>query len=121
MKFTKDEIYQELKTAHWELVYNWNAVESKIDAAARRADCSVDELRQMMRDIETKYPKPQPKKKRKTWRNIAFKSSCRTCGTLIGFARTDKGKFMPVNLHDFTTHWGCEKPGKRKKKKGGDA
>ena len=60
----------------------------------------------------------KPPKKRKTWRVVKYKKPCRTCGQLIGFAETKNGNVMPVNLHDFTTHWGCEKPGKPKKKKG---
>ena len=82
----REQVYQELKADHWDKVYNWNAIELKIDTAARRAGCTVDELRVMMREIESKYPKL----KRKTWRNIEFKKPCRTCGTVIGFARTDE-------------------------------
>ena len=51
-----------------------------------------------------------------TFRNVEFRKPCRTCGTMIGFARTDNGKLMPVNLNDFSTHWACEKPGKPKRK-----
>ena len=114
----KEQVYQELKTDHWMQVYNWGAVEAKIDAVARYMCCSVEELREMMHEIAEKYPKPRsPKRKPKTWRDIAYERKCRTCGQRIGFARTENGKLMPVNLLDHTTHWGCEKPGKRKKGK----
>lgn len=111
----REQIYQELLKDHWEHVYNWDAIEARIEVAARRAKCSVETLREIMREIEQKYPKPKPKRKR--WRDVEYTKPCRTCGTLIGFARTRKNKMMPVNLHDFTTHWGCEKPGKKKKQK----
>ena len=106
----REQVYQELRIDHWEQVYNWNDVEALIEVAARRAGCSVDELRQIMREIEKKHPKPRK------WRQVEFTKPCRTCGKLIGFARTDAGNLMPVNLNDYTTHWGCEKPGKPKKK-----
>lgn len=109
----REHIYQQLKTDHWDHVHNWHGIEAIIEKVARHTQCSVAELREMMREIEAKHPKP---KKRKTWRNVEFKKPCRTCGTVIGFARTDKGKLMPVNLLDYTTHWDCEKPGKPKKK-----
>lgn len=108
------EVYQQLKTDHWDHVHNWAGVEAIIEKVSRYTDCSVDALREMMREIEAKHPKS---KKKQTWRHVEFTKPCRTCGTVIGFARTDKGNMMPVNLHDFTTHWACEKPSKPKKKK----
>ena len=108
------QIEYELRVEHWLEVYNWDAVEARIEVAARRAKCSVETMREIMREIEQKYPKP---KKKKTWRNIKYKKPCRTCGQLIGFAETKNGNMMQVNLLDFTTHWDCEKPGKKKKEK----
>ena len=50
------------------------------------------------------------------WKNVEFCKPCRTCGKVIGFARTDNNKLMPVNLEDYTTHWPCEKPSKTAEK-----
>lgn len=112
----RDEAYEALKTEHWDDVHNWVGIEAIIDKISQHTKCSVEELREMMRDIEAKHPKRQ-KKKPQTWRRVLYKRPCRTCGELIGFAETEQGNVMPVNLHDFTTHWACEKPGKPKKKK----
>ena len=109
-------IVDELKTKHWDHVHNWVEIEKRIDTVAKCLGCSVETLREVMRHIEKAYPKPI-RKKRKAWRNVEYKKPCRTCGTVIGFARTDKGNMMPVDLNDFSTHWGCEKPGKRKKQR----
>ena len=109
-------LHYDLLHDHWEHDYDWSDIEAIIDTIARQYKCSVSDVRAGMKIIEQQHPKP--KKKRKTWRNIEFKKPCRTCGAVIGFARTDAGKLMPVNLNDFTTHWSCEKPGKPKKKKG---
>lgn len=104
------DMHVELLDDHWLHGYNWAGL--SIDILAKRYNVSVDEIETAMGRIAAENPKPKPK----TWRNIEFTKPCRTCGEVIGFARTEKGKFMPVNLLDRTTHWGCEKPGKRKKK-----
>ena len=109
----KAQVYQQLKTDHWDHVHNWAGIEAIIEKVSQHTKCSVEELREIMREIETEHPKP---KKRQAWRNVEFTKPCRTCGTVIGFARTDNGKLMPVNLNDFSTHWACEKPGKPKRK-----
>lgn len=109
----REQVMYQLKVDHYDHVHNWAGIEAIIEKVSRHTQCSVDDLREMMREIEVKHPKP---KKKRAWRNIEFKKPCRTCGRVIGFSRTDKGNLMPVNLDDFTTHWACEKPGKPKKK-----
>lgn len=107
------QISELLKVKHYNHAGNFRDVEASIESVCRYVGCSVDELREIMREIEA-VARPVS---RKTWRNIEFRRKCRTCGQLIGFARTDADKLMPVNLLDGTTHWTCEKPGKRKKGK----
>lgn len=112
--FSKDEIYESLKTGHWDSVFNWQFVYQNIERVAAYFHCTEKLIYRLAAEIEKKHPKPPPKK---TWTDIAFKRKCRTCGELIGFSRTAKGNFMPVNLHDKSTHWACEKPRKSKRKK----
>lgn len=111
----RNQVSELLRSKHYNHAGNWRAVEANIESVCRYVECSVDELREIMQEIESAvHPDPNPK----VWRNVEFKRKCRTCGEVIGFARTENGKLMPVNLMDKSTHWGCEKPGKRKKKNG---
>ena len=104
-----DDLKSDLYRDHWVQRYNWSGL--SIGKLAEMYNCTMDDVRQTMAAIATEHPKPKPAQK---WRHIEFRKPCRTCKRVIGFARTAKGAFMPVNLDDFTTHWGCEKPGKAK-------
>lgn len=96
--------YEEMLNDHWLHQFSWHGLD--VDKVAKRHKCLANEVRAVMRGIEQKHPRK--------WLNVEFKRPCRTCGKVIGFSRTKSGKLMPVNLDDFTTHWACEKPGKRK-------
>ena len=109
VEMLKNDLYYD----HWAHVFNWAGL--SIDKLAQMYNCTMDDVRRSMAAIAKEHPKPKPVQK---WKHIESRGPCRTCGRVIGFARTRNGKLMPVNLKDFSTHWGCEKPGKRKKKKG---
>ena len=118
--FSREELIHQLKTEHWDSAGNWDFIEENIENVTRLLRCDVEMLQEIMREIEGQFPDPEKEKKKpQTWRQVEFRKPCRTCGVVIGFARTDAGNLMPVNLHDFTNHWNCEKPGKPKKKKKG--
>lgn len=55
----RTKVYQQLKTDHWDHVHNWTGIEAIIEKVSRHTKRSVAELRQMMREIERKYPKPK--------------------------------------------------------------
>lgn len=112
-KAEREQIYETLKAKHYNHAGNWRDVEANLEAVSRYVGCSVDVLREIMQEIEAEA---RPAPVRKVWRNIESRKKCRTCGEVIGFAKTENGKLMPVNLLDGSTHWGCEKPGKRKKR-----
>ena len=108
------DMHDELLNAHWLDQFSWDGL--SVARLAVRYKCEPSQVSLAMAEIEKSYPKP---KSTQTWKDIAFRKPCRTCGRVIGFAWTAKGKLMPVNLDDFTTHWNCEKPGKAKKRKEG--
>lgn len=59
----KKQVAHELKTLYWDHVHNWDYIEANIDKVVRYTGCSADILRELMQQIEQKYPAPVAKRK----------------------------------------------------------
>ncbi|MDE0316406.1 MAG: hypothetical protein OXM61_16075 [Candidatus Poribacteria bacterium] len=69
-----EQIKNDLYTNHWQHTYSWHGV--KMSKLADHYNCSIDDIRALMIDVQTAHPKPK---------SAANQTTCKTCGAPIVF------------------------------------
>lgn len=72
---------RELYYDHWKHIYNWIGVDKEV--LAKLHSCSVSDVEEIMREIETKHPKPNKTKDEKLADMNPNGGHCRSCGAPI--------------------------------------